>query len=101
MTRPFTRFVPNEIAAFAERGRRIMKTHPEFSGLGDAEQAELFRESVHKAAALFSVRAESLRTGFEQLMFCFGEEDSDNWGRDTGSLISQGWRRRVAGFFLF
>ena len=24
------RFVPNEIAAFAERGRRIMRTHPEF-----------------------------------------------------------------------
>ena len=24
------RFVPNEIAKFAERGRRIMRTHPEF-----------------------------------------------------------------------
>ena len=24
------RFVPNEIAAFVERGRRIMRTHPEF-----------------------------------------------------------------------
>ena len=89
------RFVPNEIAAFAERGRRIMRTHPEFSGLSDAEQGELCRESVHKAAALFSVRAESLRTGFEQLMFCFGDEDSDNWSQSTGSLISQSKIRKV------
>ena len=61
-----------------------------YSGLSDAEQGDLCRESVHKAAALFSVRAESLRTGFEQLMFCFGDEDSDNWSQSTGSLISQG-----------
>ena len=64
-----------------------------YSGLSDAEQGDLCRESVHKAAALFSVRAESLRTGFEQLMFCFGDEDSDNWSQSTGSLISQGRAR--------
>ena len=77
--------------------QRIMKTHPEFSDLSDAEQGELCRESVHKAAALFSVKAESLRTGFDQLMFCFGDEDSRNWTQSTGSLISQGWVGGCAG----
>jgi hypothetical protein len=69
-------FVPNEISAFAERGRRIMKIHPEFTSLADSQQMELCRANCHKAAALCSVKSETFSTGSEQLLFNFGKEDS-------------------------
>lgn len=81
-------FVPTEITAFVERCRRIMKIHPEFSGLSDEEQGQLYRENCHKAAALVSVKSETFRTGQEQLKFCFGAADQSAWETKFSPVIN-------------
>jgi hypothetical protein len=81
-------FVPSEISAFAERCRRILKTHNEFNALNDATQADVIRENCHKAVALCSVKAETFRKGTDQLKFCFGNDDHKNWGQKFSPFIN-------------
>lgn len=72
-------FIPNELAVFMERCRRMMKAHPEFSTLPDATQMQIYRINCAKIAALCSVKAESFRNGDQQLDFCFSQEDREQW----------------------
>ena len=81
-------FVPSEISAFVERCRRIMKIHPEFEEMSDRIQNDLYKENLHKAAALCSVKAESHRTGSEQLQFCFGSADKKAWEEKVSPLVN-------------
>ena len=72
-------FIPNELSAFNERCRRILKIHPEFNALTDDEQREVCRENCVKAAALCSVKSESYDSGNKQLEFCLGKDDETEW----------------------
>ncbi len=45
------------------------------------------REGCYKATALCSVKSEACLTGKEQLRFCFGKEDHDNWDEKITSLV--------------
>ncbi len=74
---PFSkRFMPDISRVWAERYRRVMKGHSEFSALRDQEQAAVWLGSTFDAVALTIVRQESAADGTEQVAAAFGAADA-------------------------
>ncbi len=72
-------YTTNILSCFAERCRRIMSRHPEFTVLSAADQVTNWRANLSLGLATIIARMDSLRTGNQQLRFLLGEEDSTHY----------------------
>jgi hypothetical protein len=71
-------YMPNWLAMTEERGRRVLKNHPEFQNLMDSEQEALWGKNKKLAVTLAGIRLNSLKTGKSQFKNALGFVDSNS-----------------------
>ena len=67
-------YMHNAISVFNERVLRVLKIHSEFAKLPDSLQTTLIERNRMYASALQCAVCENSETGYEQLVFTYGEE---------------------------
>ena len=70
-------YMHNAISVFNERVLRVLKIHSEFAKLPDSLQTTLIERNRMYASALQCAVCENSETGYEQLVFTYGESDKE------------------------